>query len=170
MIATLFYFPFFIHALNMPIPPLHKGASITLNNLLQLSSNFTITLVWCPARVGIQENELVDMEARDATTVGKLLDLPVSLSALRRQINAVCKSLITQTPALTTSNTWGAHMTPSGQGRRRRPFQSGRNGYHPALSQPHSPLLLPTQYKRCRKPSPFLMQSTWDHQTFLTTL
>lgn len=70
-----------------------------LSALLDTSPHFSVTLVWCPAHVGIQENEEVDEAAKDATTTGELLSLPTSLAALRQRINAACKRTVTQPPS-----------------------------------------------------------------------
>lgn len=50
-----------------PALALRKAARLAITDLLNLSPLFTATLVWCPAHVGVQENEEVDAVAKEAT-------------------------------------------------------------------------------------------------------
>lgn len=81
-----------------PALSLRVAARTALNALLTVSRSFSITLVWCPAHVGIQENETVDAAAKEATTEGPQLELPLSLAAVRQQITHAYNSTIRQTP------------------------------------------------------------------------
>lgn len=78
---------------------LRKEARQAIESLLTLSPHSSVTLVWCPAHVGIHENEVVDEAAKSATTEGVALRLPLSLSALRQQINQRSKQSVLQTPS-----------------------------------------------------------------------
>lgn len=78
--------------------PLRSAARKAIDNLLRASPSFSLTMVWCPAHVGIPENEEVDGAAKEATNTGTDLNLPTSLAALRQSINANRKALALQSP------------------------------------------------------------------------
>lgn len=77
---------------------LRKETRLAIHALLDTSPQFAVTLVWCPAHTGIQEDEVVDEEAKAATTNGAELRLPTSLLALRQQINRQRKLVVSQAP------------------------------------------------------------------------
>lgn len=52
--------------------------------LVSLSLATSVSLVWCPAHVGITENEEVDQAAKDATSSDCQVPLPTSLSAVKQ--------------------------------------------------------------------------------------
>lgn len=82
-----------------PALSLRVAARQALTDLLETSPSFAISLVWCPAHVGIHENEAVDVAAKEAATNGEPLCLPTSLAALRQRINAARKASITEDPS-----------------------------------------------------------------------
>lgn len=78
---------------------LRRQAVAAFVKLTNLSPLTTVTLVWCPAHVGIQENEDVDAAAKAATVSGDPQHLPTSLAAVKQQVNACSKASVTDTPS-----------------------------------------------------------------------
>lgn len=67
--------------------------------LVALSPTTSVSLVWCPAHVGITKNEEVDQAAKDSTTSDCRSHLPISLAAAKQQINSVCRTSVVEHPA-----------------------------------------------------------------------
>lgn len=77
-----------IRALSQPLRTtpglsLRRQAATSLNKLKTLSLSASVALVWCPAHVGIQDNETVDKASKAATTEGAAQHLPISLAAVK---------------------------------------------------------------------------------------
>lgn len=83
-----------------PALALRKTARIALNRLLENSPGSSLTLVWFPDHVDIQENKTVDEAAKEASTIGALTALPLSLAAFFQQINTAFKLTVSQEPAM----------------------------------------------------------------------
>lgn len=77
-----------ISALTQPLETtpgllLRKLALEVLKALTYLSPSTDVTLVWCPAHVGIQENEETNLEAILVANTGDHLTLPASLAVVK---------------------------------------------------------------------------------------
>lgn len=93
------------HLKTSPGLSLRRDVLIALEQLTNLSPAASVTLVWCPAHVGIEENEAVDEAAKAATADGLAQHLPLSLAAVKQLINAGCRHQVeTCPPPLWSSN------------------------------------------------------------------
>lgn len=93
-----------VRFLTQPLCPtpglaLRQRAMSSLYNLINLSPTTTVKLVWCPAHVGIQDNEDANEDAKEATSTSTPQNLPLSLAAVRQLINAACATILTNAPS-----------------------------------------------------------------------
>lgn len=107
-----------IRALTQPLRAspglsLRQVVVASILKLLNTSPVATVTLVWCPSHTGIQENEDVDLAAKEATSTGVPQHLPLSLAAVKQLINAQRRASVKAQPATTILRRLRGEYDPS---------------------------------------------------------